>query len=44
MGFSSLKLASKTVGDPDDTRYHPSVKFLEIIDYFYDDGCRQMTL
>jgi hypothetical protein len=44
MGFSSLKPASKSVGDPDDTRYHPSVKFLEIIDYFYGDRCRQMTL
>jgi hypothetical protein len=44
MGFSSLKPASKSVGDPDDTRYHPSVNSLEIIDYFYDDGCRRMTL
>jgi hypothetical protein len=44
MGFSSLKPASKSVGDPDDTLYHPSVKFLEIIDYFYGDGCRLVPL
>jgi hypothetical protein len=44
MGFFSLKPASKSVGDHDDIRYHPSVKFLEIIDYFYGDGCRQVPL